>query len=340
MKIEKLLFSVIIPVYNTRDYLPMAIESVLKQDCTDYEIIVIDDDSSDGSREVVKGYEKRGEIIATYNEKNQGLSAARNQGIEMARGEYIVFLDSDDYFSRDALSNFRKKIEEYDQPDIIAGHAYRLNGTCISKKRGNKSPIVGVMKGRDFLEDGYRRDYLFACSQFYIYRRDFIEEKNLRFKEGLVHEDELFTPKAMICAQRVVDGDFEFYYHRNRPGSISNKREKKHVEDIRTLCKELEQFLEDRGESPKNTCYLRDHMAVLYMSATSVGLENHFLDVKTANSDKNFPFRNAKRRMTIGKAIIYAGSPRVYVFLKKGLTKIKKAWNLVSKDCFFRRAVL
>ena len=81
-------------------------------------------------------------------------------------------------------------------------------------------------------------------------------------------------------------------------------------------------------------------MAVLYMSATGVGIENHFLDMKTANSDKDFPFRNAKRRITIGKAMIYAVSPRAYVFLKKGLIKIKKAWNLVSKDWFFRRAVL
>ena len=85
MKIEKLLFSVIIPVYNTRDYLPMAIESVLKQDCTDYEIIVIDDDSSDGSREVVKGYEKRGEIIAVYNEKNQGLSNQNSENSQSGR---------------------------------------------------------------------------------------------------------------------------------------------------------------------------------------------------------------------------------------------------------------
>lgn len=317
MKIEKLLFSVIIPVYNTRDYLPMAIESVLKQDCTDYEIIVIDDDSSDGSREVVEAYEKRGEIIAVYNEKNQGLSAARNKGMEMARGEYIVFLDSDDYFSRDALSNFKKKIEEYDQPDIIAGHAYRLNGTCISKKRGNKRPIRGVMSGLELLERGYQKNYLFACSQFYIYCRHFIEKNHLQFEEGIVHEDELFTPIAMCSAKRVVDGDFEFYYHRYRKGSISNTKDQKHIRSIYIVCHRLSHYLENFDF--KKVAYLRDHLAVLYLSVTYIGMNRKFM----VSEDRIFPVINAKRIRTKIKAKIFYYSPILYKIINDVIKKTK-----------------
>ena len=95
--------SVIVPVYNTQDYLNECIDSVLNQSLADFELICIDDGSTDASLEILKDYEKKDNRIQVFSQKNSGLAASRNAGLNVAQGEYVLFLDSDDYLKSDTL---------------------------------------------------------------------------------------------------------------------------------------------------------------------------------------------------------------------------------------------
>src|SRR5699024_7704751 len=110
--------SIIIPAYNVEDYIEQCIKSVIQQSYSNIEIIVINDGSTDGTRKIIEKYIENNENLVLKNQDNQGQSAARNKGIELSKGEYIMFLDSDDYLSTNTVKNLVSNIEKY-EPDLI-----------------------------------------------------------------------------------------------------------------------------------------------------------------------------------------------------------------------------
>ena len=105
-------FSIIIPVYNVEKYIGKCLESVMNQTYKDYEVIVVNDGTKDNSMDIVKNYP-----VKIIEQENQGLSVARNTGVKKAKGEYIIFLDSDDYIEKDLLKNINKSLDN--NPDLV-----------------------------------------------------------------------------------------------------------------------------------------------------------------------------------------------------------------------------
>ena len=141
-------FSVLVPVYNREEYISQAIDSVLSQTFTDYELIVVDDGSSDRTPDVLRSYGAR---IKVVRQANQGPEVARNIGASMANGEYLAFLDSDDLFLPCALATYDKIIMAFDSPALILGAmGYFMQGQDIPTNVGCED-IVEVLKYRDFL---------------------------------------------------------------------------------------------------------------------------------------------------------------------------------------------
>lgn len=135
-------FSIIIPVYNTEKYLSQCIDSVLRQQCDNYEAILIDDGSTDGSPGICDVYAKNADRFTVIHKKNGGVTSARKAGVEIAKGDYIVPLDSDEWFADDYLQEMSKVIDQV-HPDVIVGGWMTMN----DDDTGKKFDVKGFEKG-------------------------------------------------------------------------------------------------------------------------------------------------------------------------------------------------
>ena len=228
-------FSIIVPVYNVEHYLGECIDSVISQTYEDYEIILIDDGSTDNSGSICDLYKKRFDNkIKVIHKKNGGLSKARNTGIFYAQGIYIIFLDSDDYFlDKNALSKIRDKAENQ---DLIAFEWKEIPDNLKDSDIATfypKYPLEKIFDGREFLEkslSAYPGMPWYAWR--FVYRRQYIQEYKLLFKEGRLYEDVLFTPKAVLLAKSVSILAYPVYGYRvGRSGSITSTVKYKNLYD-------------------------------------------------------------------------------------------------------------
>lgn len=220
--------SFIIPSYNSGKTIKKAINSILKQDnnSLEYEIIVVDDGSTDNTEEII---ENLNENIKFIKKENGGVSSARNRGIKEATGEYIVFVDSDDYISKTLL----KDIEKYVEKDI---DLIKWSPTLVDKKGNNiKQPnINGFVETSG--EDGFNRlfgtDPLLDCLWNYAIKKDIV----LEFPDGREHEDFAIMPLIILSAEKMVIIDELEYFYVQTDKSImrgnSLEKQRKKLEDI------------------------------------------------------------------------------------------------------------
>lgn len=210
--------SVIVPVYNVEVYLEQCLNSCIHQDLpvSEYEIIVINDGSPDNSINIIRDFEIRCNNIVVVDKENGGLSSARNAGLSIARGEYIWFVDSDDRIE----INILRKIFGYlsDKPEVLSFNLYYEKDNEV--KLNSVTTNVENITGCDLFKK--RFCYPYSAVQFYIFKRKFLEENQLSFCEGIVHEDWLFTPSVLSRAKVCKCVEDAFYYYRIRSGSITN----------------------------------------------------------------------------------------------------------------------
>lgn len=228
-------FSIIIPVYNVEKYLDQCVCSVLSQTYEDYEIFLIDDGSTDSSGNICELYKNKfSRKIKVIHQKNGGLSKARNIGISYAQGVYIIFLDSDDYFlDKHALSKIRAKAEGQ---DLIAFEWKEIPDNLKDSDIATyypKYPLEKNFDAREFLEKSLSADPgmpWYACR--FVYKRQYIQEYKLLFKEGRLYEDVLFTPKTVLLAKSVSILAYPVYGYRvGRSGSITSTVKYKNLYD-------------------------------------------------------------------------------------------------------------
>lgn len=227
-------FSLVVPIYNVENYLPQCIESILNQSFTDYEIILVDDGSTDHCPQICDKYSGMFTNVTVIHKKNGGLSDARNCGIRRAKGKYICFVDSDDYWEgKNALSDLFE-IAENSSPDIIRIGMKQIratDGKVISARSldfsgFDKLDNTGVL--RRFVETGTLK--ISACSM--IIRRDFLVKKKLFFVKGIRSEDIEWAIRAFehTPSWAFYSGNI-FVTRRGREGSISSTVSYDHLID-------------------------------------------------------------------------------------------------------------
>lgn len=206
--------SVIIPAYNVERYLEDCLNSVLKQTYKNIEIIIVDDGSKDKTLEIARNYKKEGNNVTVVHQENGGVCAARNRGLELATGKYIMFLDADDYLLPEAIETFYN--------DMINVNAHLSVGRMFSDKEnrvttGNLEVWQGKESLINFLED---HPALYGCCNR-LYRRSLLE--NIRFIEGKkVHEDGFFNFLALIKLPTITVRDQCTYIYRTNLESASH----------------------------------------------------------------------------------------------------------------------
>ena len=222
------LFSVIVPVYNVHEYIEECINSVLSQDFGDFELILIDDYSNDGSYEICVQYELRDpRIKVVRNKENMGVSRARNEGMNIASGQYWTFLDSDDYWSANILSDIRYIISNHDGIELIRGrYLIEITGSNrpmqasydFTLKFGNDE-----FTGRDFLNSMLHMHKTDVVCWVYFFSAHLYRKHFLMFLEGVIGEDAEWLPRLLMNVNRMICIEKSYCVHRvNRNGSYMN----------------------------------------------------------------------------------------------------------------------
>ncbi len=236
-----MLLSIIIPVYNVEQYLCECLDSVFAQDLADCEVIVVNDGSTDNSRQILTEYQARCPELIIIDQENKGLSGARNVGMAFAKGEYLYFLDSDDYMIPNAVDTMIKAINST-KAEVIGFNAM-ANGEIIYIPSFKVSD--NVKSGIDFLCDFYIDNgfYPYVNVPIYVYQKDFLNSKQLSFKVGIYHEDVLFSLLVFYYSKSVSAFNVPvFNYRQHRDGSICTDIKEKNLLDRSIVCRELNTF--------------------------------------------------------------------------------------------------
>lgn len=234
--------SIIVPAYNSADYLPKCIESLQTQILSDYEILLINDGSTDATGVICDSYAERDSRIRTFHQSNNGLSEARNLGIREALGEYVLFVDSDDWIASDTCNLlYQKALEE--NADIVFSTMSYWNADNTTYKVGEKLGLFSqevVMNGGNCLRWMLKTGCYTPMVCGNLYRKQFLNTFNLWFS-GRVHEDERFSPIVIYYAERVTYLTGEYYFYRQHEDSIMHsfdlkERMKALVDISNSLC--------------------------------------------------------------------------------------------------------
>ena len=249
-----MLFSIIIPIYNVEAYLRDCLESVLRQSFSNWEAVCVNDGSTDGSAVILEEYASKETRIKVISQINGGLSSARNTGLKAAKGDYILFLDSDDWLEDNAL-------------EVLAGRVGGEDMLCFSGRRFFESEgkyhdpdcLTECLyrSGMDYYNANalQRRDFAFVCVVLRIYRHSFLEENGLCFKEGIFHEDNLFTPQVCYFARRVKVLNRCLYDYRVRDNSITTTYNEQRLHDMLGIANVLAAFFIAKTGFDKTTVY-------------------------------------------------------------------------------------
>lgn len=225
----KPLVSIIVPTYNVERYVEECIDSLLDQTYPHTEIIVMDDASTDATVYLLKQYTE--EIILIENEKNAGQGARRNQGLEIANGKYVYFMDADDWLEKEALEEC-VKLAEATQAELVRFNGlafYEGDQSLVKENNYDFSKTIENGKlytGEEALQKNRKAFTPSPC--LYLVNKDLIDQNNLSFIEGVLHEDEYFTTVLFANTQRMAYLNRTFFHRRYRTASTMTAYTKQH----------------------------------------------------------------------------------------------------------------
>ena len=248
-------FSVIMPTYNQAYFIRRAVLSLIRQSYPLWELIIVNDGSTDGSPKLIEQYALWDSRIKVISQTNQGLSVARNAGLDIATGDYVMFIDSDDYISLNVCQSASSFIQKNGTFDVLQYGRYRFNDKMQIKQEifwEDVDQYVGI----EFLEKSILSDRFYASSCHKIYRNGFLAEYNLHFIRGILHEDYSFVFQALVYAHSIGLLKECYYYYRYTPGSITNVIKKKDL-DVLITVKFLEDFCDGVNPDIKEQYYFK-----------------------------------------------------------------------------------
>jgi len=255
-------FSVIVPVYNVCDYINACLNSVLSQTFRDFELILIDDGSNDGSEQICDNYASEYDNIIIVHKENGGQSSARNLGVELARGEYFVFVDSDDYIAANTLEMFEDKIKKHGELDVILSERMfnvEPDGNVIDIQRHLESgDFEGVDGKKALLMMGMEWSPCGKC-----FRTEFWKENGFRFIEGIISEDFQLIDRVTIEAQKIAMVPAHYYYRWKIESSTMHVNYEKLVRDTIFVLEDWNRYLSDKSFDEDLSCIIKKTLAIM-----------------------------------------------------------------------------
>lgn len=318
--------SIIVPVYNTEKYLPRCIDSILAQTFTDFELILVDDGSTDSSGRICDEYAAKDNRVRVIYQPNAGASAARNRGLEEAAGEYIMFCDSDDAVSPEWIA----RLMEYAAPDTMAVGSY-----CSSAAKLGRCDELSVDPGRKYdLSEYYDLNKAglagYICNS--IFTADIIKQHNLRFRErrdlGDYNEDLLFVLHYVNHIRNIVYTGYSDYFYDTHAGSLSRKYNDLYFRKYEEKFHLWHDFLISHG-SHDDLEHLSDAMIYHFLVSMNYEITE---SVKSGKFGEHYAaFRAIVRSDTVQKCLRYSEcrneNPRIINLLKKQASV--RLWTLL-----------
>lgn len=269
--------SVILPVYNVEAYLDEALYSLEKQTLKDIEIIAVNDGSTDNSLSILDKHALTDKRISIYSQKNKGLSGARNTGLNLCQGEYVYFMDSDDIIDKTALEecyNYAKKHDAdvclfdaevfYEKDALQIPWDYNRNDTLVEDKKYEGLSLFNLLLDKE-------KHRAVVWLQFT--RWEYLKKIKLNFYDGLIHEDELFTPQVILQTNRIYYLNRKFVKHRIRKSSIVGKGySKKNLNCYLTVFDELFKF----QDSPTIRKFARYTLSKVFYTGHAIPFKEKF----------------------------------------------------------------
>ena len=234
-----MIFSIVVPCYNVEQYLDECIQSIVNQSFRDFEILLVDDGSKDSTGVLCDQWGKKDNRVKVFHKENGGLSDARNFGIDRAQGEYIVFIDSDDYIDTKGLENIKDVFGEKDEVVITRlvetypNISYSRDDILASSQKceWERTQAIDWVMGKS---------YNTWPAQKYIVAKKFLNKNNLRFRKGVLHEDVDWTTRLLCLATRYRVCAYPWYYHRlQREGAITNNVNSKRIISVLEISSDL-----------------------------------------------------------------------------------------------------
>lgn len=308
MDSKKTSISIIVPVYNVEQYLDECISSLLNQTYTSIEIILVDDGSKDSSGDICDKYVLQDARVRVIHKVNGGLSDARNAGLGVATGDYIMFVDSDDYITADAAERFVDVINQQGLVDVVVANGKNEPGELM---RGEFAPdiINSIISGEEYLKLSLNTGDFLVGAQFSLYKRQFLSDNNLLFEYGILHEDVRFTSVVFCLAKTVSFLSGYFYHYRNNPTSIMNRKDySKNCRDIYDSCKYLEDYLRPIV-SEETFALIMEWLVRQYLGVFRRGKCYQY---GKEYIHKDFVKKYSMLRRTKAKSLLFRFSPRLY----------------------------
>ena len=262
MKVVKDLVSIIIPVFNVEKYVPICIESVINQTYKNIEILLIDDGSTDGSGKICDEYAKNDERICVFHKSNGGLSDARNYALDRITGEYIYFVDSDDYINYQCIETLVNLLK-CESADIVSCAANDVFENESRQFEIQEKPIVSCNNIEACLKIRSGSAFFGVAVWNKLYKRNLFD--NIRFPKGLVHEDQAVIYQLVYQVKKYVHTYTVLHYYRVRTNSITRQKFTVKRFDFLKALKMRTDFLKDKNEMLyEKNLYLYLHMLVYY----------------------------------------------------------------------------
>lgn len=242
------LISVIIPLYNDRKYIKKCLKSIIRQTYQNLEIIVINDGSTDDSLNICRKMQKKDKRIIIKSQKNSGCAVARNKALKIARGKYIVFVDSDDYVKRNMIRELHDNMLKNDlqllmfEGKVVYTGINPKNAVIQNNRYIKKHDYIEIQKGIDLFKKMRHNAEFSSVIWIMMYKREVLDKYKIKFTPKILHDDMLFTFKCLVLANRVKFIHKKYYIRRARKGSLTTR---KHDMNDSYSCYMLANLLED-----------------------------------------------------------------------------------------------
>lgn len=241
------LVSVVVPVYNVEKYLEHCVESIVKQTYLNIEVILVDDGSTDSSGKLCDSLANRDARIKVIHKSNGGLSDARNRAIDEARGEYLYFVDSDDYIPLDSIEYLLKKLKDSDSDIAIGG---MLTTSKLDESVIKKETYTLFLNNKEAVKELFYGSYYTTSASAKLYKASLFN--GIRYPYGKLNEDLFTTYKLLNRAEKVACSDKTVYYYYHRPGSIMNSAFNERKLDVVRALDQIEKDIDLDGYEAKS----------------------------------------------------------------------------------------
>ena len=248
--------SIIVPVYNVEKYLPKCLESLIKQTLKDIEIICVNDGSMDNSLAILKEFASKDSRIRIIDNQHQGVAKTRNTGIEQSTGEYIGFVDSDDYIDIDFFEKLYNSATKSNSDIAIASILKHKNFFNIYNAQYTKEETAITIQDKIKLCEDKKHFFFYAWNK--IYHSGFIKENNIKFSEGQIYEDVMFAIKALYYSNKIISVYGTKYHYIEHENSLTKYKDKtgEKEHDLIKAYSELQEFCNSKNiEIPERLNY-------------------------------------------------------------------------------------